>query len=84
MKTAKLLKITKAWALRSSIEEFQAKYVTAVELASQLGTSSRKVVSLLRDRNTHLTSQSIDERRQYLFIRREAVAALNKKPHNSV
>ena len=69
--------------LRSSIEEFQSQYVTAVELASQMDTSSRKIVSLLRDRNIFpVTGKSVDGGRQYLFLRKEAVAALNRKSQN--
>ncbi|MGK7937411.1 MAG: hypothetical protein AB4206_16710, partial [Xenococcaceae cyanobacterium] len=65
--------------LRSSIEEFQAKYVTAVELASQLDTSSRKIVGLLRDRKIlPVTGKSIDGGRQYLFVRGKVMAILTE------
>ena len=65
--------------LRSSIEEFQAKYVTAVELASQLGTSSRKIINLLSDRNViPVSGKSIDCGRQYLFLIREVNLVLTE------
>ena len=63
--------------LKSSIKEFQTQYVTAVELARQMDTSPRKVVSLLGDRNIlPVTGKLVDGGRQYLFLRREAETAL--------
>ncbi len=65
--------------LKASIKEFCLKYVTAVELARQIDTSPRKVICLLRDRNIlPVTGKEIDGGRQYLFLRREATAALTK------
>jgi hypothetical protein len=70
--------------LKASIEEFRTQYVTAVELARQMNTSPRKVVSLLSDRNIlPVTGKAIDGGRQYLFLRREVTAALTKILQNN-
>ena len=59
--------------LRSSIEEFQTKYITAVELARRINTSSRKVISLLGEQNVFpISGKSVDGGRQYLFLKKEA------------
>ncbi|MEL6439837.1 MAG: TniQ family protein [Cyanobacteria bacterium J06621_8] len=63
--------------LQSSIKEFQTQYVTALELARQIDTSPRKIVSLLGDRNViPVTGKAIDGGRQYLFLRREVIEIL--------
>ena len=65
--------------LKSSIEEFRTQYVTAVELARQMNTSPRKVVSLLGDRNIFpVTGKVIDGGRQYLFLRKEVNVVLTE------
>ena len=54
--------------LKSSIEEFQSQYVTAVELARQLDTSPKKVVSWLKEQNVFpISGKLVDGGRQYLF-----------------
>ncbi|MEM7593141.1 MAG: hypothetical protein AAF383_16780 [Cyanobacteria bacterium P01_A01_bin.83] len=63
--------------LRSSIEEFQTKYVTAVELACQMNTSSRKVISLLKEKNVFpISGKQVDGGRQYLFLKHQVVIFL--------
>ena len=58
--------------LRSSIAEFQAQYITAVELAQRMNTSSRKVISLLKEQNIFpVSGKLVDSGRQYLFSRKE-------------
>ncbi len=70
--------------LKASIEEFCLKYVTAVELARQIDTSPRKVICLLRERNIlPVTGKEIDGGRQYLFLRREAMAIINEILQNN-
>ena len=66
--------------LRSSIEEFQARYVTAVELACQFNTSSRKVLSLLKEQNIFpVSGKSVDGGRQYLFLKHEVAFYINSE-----
>ena len=63
--------------LKSSIKEFQTQYITAVELARQMDTSPRKIVSLVRDRDIlPVTGKLVDGGRQYLFLRREVIEIL--------
>lgn len=70
--------------LKSSIEEFQTQYVTAVELACQMDTSPRKVVSLLGDRDIlPISGKAIDGGRQYLFLRKEVTAVLTEVIKNN-
>jgi hypothetical protein len=70
--------------LKSSLEKFQAQYVTAVELACQIDTSPRKVVSLLEERNIlPVTGKAIDGGRQYLFLREEVKAILTEVMQNN-
>ncbi len=65
--------------LKASIEKFCLQYVTAVELAHQIDSSSRRVILLLKDRNIFpVTGKEIDGGRQYLFLRRELKATLNE------
>ncbi|HEY9769455.1 MAG TPA: TniQ family protein [Coleofasciculaceae cyanobacterium] len=65
--------------LKVSIEEFRNQYITAVELARQMDTSPRKVVSLLGDRHIlPVTGKEIDGGRQYLFLRKEVTVDLTK------
>lgn len=64
--------------LRSSIEEFQAKYITAVELACQMDTSPRKVISLLKEKNVFpISGKQVDGGRQYLFLKHQVVVCLH-------
>ena len=64
--------------LRSSIEEFQAKYVTAVELAGQTNTSPRKIISVLREQNIFpISGKLVDGGRQYLFWKKKVLTHLN-------
>ncbi|MEM9510909.1 MAG: hypothetical protein AAGA16_25115, partial [Cyanobacteria bacterium P01_E01_bin.35] len=64
--------------MRSSIKEFQAKYVTAVELASQMNTSPRKIISVLKKQNIFpISGKLVDGGRQYLFWKKEVVACFN-------
>lgn len=70
--------------LKSSIEKFRTQYVTAVELARQMNTSPRKVVSLLGDRNIFpVSGKAIDGGRQYLFLRKEVTAVLTQVMQNN-
>ncbi len=70
--------------LKSSIEEFCLRYVTAVELSCQIDTSPKKVICLLSDRNIFpVTGKEIDGGRQYLFLRREVTAVLNEILQNN-
>jgi hypothetical protein len=70
--------------LKASIEEFCSQYVTAVELARQMDTSPRKVVSLLSDCNIFpVTGKEIDDGRQYLFLRKEVTVDLAKILQNN-
>ena len=63
--------------LRTSIEEFCLKYVTAAELARSIGSSPRNVICLLGKQNIlPVTGKNIDGGRQYLFLRMDATAAL--------
>ena len=63
----------------ASIEEFQAQYVTAIELAHHINTSSRKVISLLGEQNIFpVSGKLVDGGRQYLFLKKEANICLIK------
>lgn len=54
-------------------EESKIQYVTAIELALQIDTSPRKVVSLLRKEKVFpISGKSVDSGRQYLFVKQEA------------
>ncbi len=70
--------------LKASIEEFHLKYITAVELASQIDSSPKKVVYLLMESNiSPVTGKVIDGGRQYLFSRKEAISAIGKMMQNN-
>lgn len=65
--------------LRSSIKEFGLKYITAVELSRQLGTSAKKVISLLQKQGVRpVSGRSIDGGRQYLYLRSQVGINLEK------
>ncbi|EAW36769.1 TniQ family protein [Lyngbya sp. PCC 8106] len=52
------------------IEEFRNKYVTAIQLSQELGTSPRKLTQMLMKQNIiPVTGHCIDGGRQYLFKR---------------
>ncbi len=61
--------------LKSSIAKFHTQYVTAVELACQIHTSPRKVISLLNEKNVFpISGKQVDGGRQYLFLKQQVVA----------